>query len=128
MPSVLPVTLGSIVDFPNKDTVFHHLASLSKGNVFNFGRYAPGKTAKVQFDKPGRVDIFCKVHKQMYSVVLVLKHPYFTLSSKKGSYEINDVPEGRYKIKAWASPTRFKEMNVVVSSSDPVKVDFEIGD
>lgn len=127
IPAVLPVIRGSTVDFPNKDTVFHHLASLSKVNAFNFGRYAPGKTVKVRFKKAGRVDIFCNVHQQMHSIVLVLKHPYYTLTSKKGIYEINDVPEGKYRIKAWASPARFKEMNVVVSSSNPVRVDFEIG-
>ena len=126
IPQILPVFRGTTVDMPNKDIVFHSAFSLSPGNQFDLGTYKPGKTPNVQFASPGKVDIFCNMHEQMHAVVLVLEHPYFALTSKKGTYEIKGVPEGTYKIKAWVSPERFKEQTVTVGPSDSAISDFDV--
>ena len=126
IPSVLPVVQGTVVDFPNKDTVFHSAFSLSEGNQFDLGTYGPGKNPNVQFDVPGKVDIFCNQHDQMHAVVLVLDHPYFTLTSKKGTYAIRDVPKGTYRVKAWVRPGISKEKTVTIGEMDKVILDFKL--
>src|SRR4029079_6611756 len=49
-PHVLAVTVGSVVDFPNSDSIFHNVFSLSKPKRFDLGRYARGKSKAVVFD------------------------------------------------------------------------------
>ena len=126
IPRVLPVVKGTTVFLPNKDTVIHSAFSLSSGNAFNLGSYSPGKNPEVKFESPGKVDIFCNMHEQMHALVLVLEHPYFTLTAKKGKYTLSDVPDGTYRIKAWVGPRWSEEKMVTVSGSDVVEVDFEI--
>jgi len=127
IPEVLPVFKGTTVDFPNKDTVFHNAFSMSPGNMFDLGTYGPGKNPKVTFETPGKVDIFCNMHHQMHAVALVFEHPFFTLTSKKGEYEIKGVPAGSYTIKAWAGSSIVEEKTVTNGASDTVMVDFNIG-
>ena len=56
-PHVLAVTSGTWVDFPNGDSTYHNVFSLSKTKEFNLGRYAVGRSKSVRFDQPGIVDI-----------------------------------------------------------------------
>lgn len=126
IPQVLPVVKGTTVDFPNKDTVFHNAFSLTPGNAFDFGTYGPGKNPGSVFNAPVHTDIFCNMHEQMQGLVLVLEHPYFDLTSKEGTYQIKDVPEGTYTIKAWIDPNLSEEKTVTVGPSDTVKIDFEV--
>ena len=45
---------------------------------------------------------------------------------KKGEFEINNIPAGSYRIKAWATPDYTEEKVLVVEGSNTVIVDFEI--
>lgn len=128
IPQVLPVVKGTKVDFPNKDTVFHNAFSLTTGNTFDFGTYGPGGNPHTQFNAPGKTDIICNMHEQMHGLVLVLEHPYFSLTSKKGTFEINEVPAGTYTIKAWITPTKWEEKTVQVDARGSVRVDFDVAD
>ena len=44
-PHVLAVTVGSTIDFPNADPIFHNAFSNFNGQVFDIGLYPPGKEA-----------------------------------------------------------------------------------
>ena len=125
IPEVLPVYKGTTVDFPNRDTVYHNAFSISEVNPFLLEKYGPGENPKVKFNKIGKVDIFCNFHSQMHGVILVLDHPYFSLTTKKGEFEIKNVPEGTYRIKAWANST-FSEENIVTVGQSKAVVDFNI--
>ena len=42
VPRVLAITVGTTVDFPNNDTTFHNVFSLSRVRTFDLGRYPAG--------------------------------------------------------------------------------------
>ena len=44
LPHVLAVDAGTLVDFPNNDSTYHNVFSLSKTKKFDLGRYARGKS------------------------------------------------------------------------------------
>jgi plastocyanin len=100
-PHVLAVVAGTWVDFPNADTTYHNVFSLSKGNEFNLGRYASGKSKAVRFDRPGIVRVFCDIHSHMSAFVLVFAHRYFAVTDDEGRYRIDGVPPGTYTLVAW---------------------------
>ena len=43
MPHVLAIVAGTTVDFPNNDTTYHNVFSLSSTRSFDLGRYAVGR-------------------------------------------------------------------------------------
>ena len=53
VPYVLPVSVGTTVDFPNNDPIFHNVFSLSKTRRFDLGRYAAGRSKSVRLRSPG---------------------------------------------------------------------------
>ncbi|MDB6054208.1 MAG: hypothetical protein JWN25_1731, partial [Verrucomicrobiales bacterium] len=94
-PHVLPVLVGTTVQWPNKDEIFHNVFSFSEPKEFDLGLYKNAETPKsVIFDKPGKVDVFCSIHKEMHCIVLVLPTPYFASTNSKKRYVIQNVPAG----------------------------------
>ena len=73
-PRVVAVTVGSEVEFPNDDPIYHNVFSLSRARNFNLGRYPRGDTRRVRFDKPGVVKVFCEIHSHMSATVMVFDH------------------------------------------------------
>jgi plastocyanin len=126
-PHVLPVLAGTIVEWPNKDDIFHNVFSMSESNPFDLGLYKDPEIKKVQFTNLGRVDVFCSIHSQMNCVILVLQNPYFATPGKSGRFRIENVPAGTYKLKAWHHrlPPEIKE--VVVPESGEVQTQFTLG-
>ena len=76
VPHLLAVPAGTVVDFPNNDSTYHNVFSLSKAKRFDLGRYARGRSKAVRFDTPGIVRVFCDIHSHMSAFVLVFGHPY----------------------------------------------------
>ncbi len=95
-PHLLIVTVGSTVDFPNLDPVFHNAFSNYNGQLFDVGLYPPGSTRSVLFSRPGIVRVFCNIHSSMSAVIVVLDTPLFAITKADGRFEIARVPEGDY--------------------------------
>jgi plastocyanin len=127
-PHVLPVMVGTTVEWPNNDRIYHNVFSMSDAKQFDLGLYKGNPPDKrVTFDKPGRVDVFCSIHTSMNCIVLVLENPYFATTDKNGNYKIPDVPPGRYKLKAWHERLPADEREITVPTNGEVKVDFVLG-
>lgn len=126
VPHVLAVTAGTVVDFPNNDKTFHNVFSLSRVRTFDLGRFAPGRTGAVRFDRPGIVPIFCDIHSHMSAYVLVFGHPYFAVSDEAGRYTIDDVPAGTYSLAVWSELGTAPARRVTVAESAVVEADFRV--
>lgn len=113
-PRAVAVTVGSKVDFPNEDDLFHNVFSYAKGSRIELGSYPKGESKSFTFEKKGLVDVRCDVHKHMRAFVHVFDHPYFAVAAADGSYSIPKVPPGKYTLVAW------KEF------FDPVRRDIEV--
>lgn len=101
VPRVLPVVVGTTVDFPNNDKSFHNVFSTSDAKKFDLGLYPPGKSRSVTFDKVGVVKIMCNVHPDMEAFIVVKGHPYFSAADRRGSYQISSLPLGKYRLQVW---------------------------
>ena len=97
-PHVLAIPVGSIVDFPNADPIFHNAFSSYSGQVFDIGLYPPGSTRSVRFTRAGVVRVFCNIHSSMSAMIAVLATPYFAITRRDGSFEIPDVAAGEYDL------------------------------
>jgi hypothetical protein len=101
VPHVLAVTVGTTVDFPNSDRIYHNVFSLSKAKSFDLGRYPRGQSRSVRFDRPGMVRVFCEIHSHMSAFVLIFAHRFFDTTDEAGHYRIEGVPPGTYTLAVW---------------------------
>ena len=130
VPHVLPVMVGTIVEWPNEDDIFHNVFSKSDANPFDLDLYKKGDPPKRSppFTKPGEVDVFCSIHSRMSCIILVLENPYFALTDARGRYTITNVPPGHYTLVAWQErmPKDSKEITVP-ESGELSGIDFTLG-
>lgn len=126
IPPVLPVLVGTTVDFPNEDTIYHNVFSYTKPKRLELGRYPPGSSRNVTFDKPGVVRLFCEIHESMTAYILVLETPFFTVPDREGGFVLRDLPPGRHRITVWHPALPRQEKEVFVPESGVVEVNFEL--
>ncbi|MGA7409926.1 MAG: hypothetical protein WBW33_05535 [Bryobacteraceae bacterium] len=97
-PHVLAVDVGTTVEFPNLDPIFHNAFSSFDGQIFDLSLYPPGTSRSIHFTHTGVVRIFCNIHPSMSALIVVLNSPYFAITGKDGHFTISDVPGGQYRL------------------------------
>src|SRR5687767_5604224 len=100
-PRVLAVHVGSTVEFPNNDRVFHNVFSFRDGKRFDLGLYPVGSSRRVTFDKPGLSRIYCNIHPNMAAYVMAVDSRYFAVSDRSATFRTAAVPTWRYRYYAW---------------------------
>ncbi len=123
-PQVLPVMVGTKVEFPNRDNLFHNVFSYSQAKEFDLGRYPKDDSRSVTFDRPGVVRVYCDIHSHMSATILVLKHPYFTSPDDSGVYVLSRVPPGKYRVVLWYDRDSVERKNVEVRGGEDLQLDF----
>jgi len=115
IPNVLPVLVGTPVNFPNNDNTWHNVFSPSEAKKFDLGLYPPGEKRSVTFNKVGVVKILCNVHPNMEAHIVVKEHPYFRVSDTQGNYRIPALPLGKYTLEVWHPElgTKVEHFNMV---------------
>jgi plastocyanin len=124
IPHVLPIIVGTIVQFPNEDPFFHNVFSLSGAKSFDLGRYPKSQTRSVRFDRPGIVKIFCHIHSHMNAVIMVFGHPYFCVPEAKGNFTIDDIPAGRHTLVVWHE--RLKSYRQVINITPGTRLTLDV--
>jgi plastocyanin len=103
IPALLPIRVGTKVEFPNLDETYHNIFSYSPAKRFDLGRYPPKENPppSVVFDKPGLITLRCDIHEHMRGLILVLETPYFAITDPQGHFRLTNLPDGHHLLKAW---------------------------
>ena len=126
LPALLPIRVGTRVEFPNLDDTYHNIFSYSPAKRFDLGRYRAEERpipAEV-FDKPGLVTLRCDIHDHMRGLILVLNSPYFVMTDTDGHFRLRGLPAGRYTLKAWIYSRTTREKPVEPKDGQTLHVDF----
>ena len=121
-PHVLAVRVGTTVEFPNRDRVFHNVFSFHDGKRFDLGMYPVGSTRNVTFAKPGLSRIFCNIHPNMAAFVMAVDSGYFATSNASGRFLIAAVPPGSYVYHAWHPGGATLTGSAIVDGGTPLEV------
>jgi len=126
VPALLPVQVGTRVEFPNLDDTYHSIFSYSPAKRFDLGRYRPEERPIPSeiFDTPGLVILRCDIHEHMRGLILILNTPYFVVTDPDGRFRLSGLPSGHYTLKAWIDSKITRERPVELKSGETMHVDF----
>lgn len=115
----------------NSDPVLHNIHTYeiigkAKKTVFNVSQPPELKTINktVKLKRGTSMKLECDAHDFMHGYVFVAKNPYYAVVKDDGSFSIDNVPPGKYKIIAWHGFLGEKKGKVTVAAGGKASVDF----
>lgn len=127
-PYVSGLQTGQKLLVRNSDPVLHnvHPTPAVAGNLEkNLAQLPKGKDLEFSFPKEEMFLRFkCDVHPWMFSYVTVLNHPYYSVSSKDGTFKIANLPPGKYTIEAAHRKAGKQTMEVTVEETGAKEANF----
>ncbi|MCF6210593.1 MAG: carboxypeptidase regulatory-like domain-containing protein [Gammaproteobacteria bacterium] len=122
---------GSQLTVKNSDPVLHNIHTYeiigrAKKTVFNISQPGDLKTfhKQVSLRRGTAMKVECDAHDFMHSFSFVTKNPYFAVVDENGGFSIDNVPPGRYKIRAWHGTLGEKKGTVTVEANGMARIDF----
>jgi plastocyanin len=129
VPYVSVIQAGTIVTFPNRDPILHHVYSFSPAAPRDFEiKLYTGKSPEYVFDKPGVVTLGCNIHDWMIGYILVVPTSHFAKVDARGVAQLRDLPAGAYDIHAWHPQQRAQPapQRVTLEAASAGSMDFAI--
>jgi plastocyanin len=124
-PHCTIVPAGSKVVFKNSDTVNHNVRVTSLKNDSSNDTVAPGAQKEYVFANVDKITIGCDFHPWMSSVLLVVDTPFAALTKADGSFALEGLKPGTYKVKVWHETLGRSEAELVVKddgTSAPLEI------
>jgi plastocyanin len=125
-PDLMVIPVGSTVQFPNSDPIFHSVFSLSRAQPFDLGFYPRGQNRTVKFSRSGIVQVYCHIHANMYAAIVVTSSPWYGKPSEDGSFAFTNVPAGRYRLVVWHKVAGVHQAQVDVPQSGKAEVTIRV--
>jgi hypothetical protein len=123
IPYVSGLQTGQKLAVKNSDPVLHNVHSTpapdSGNKEKNLAQLPGSKDLEFAFENPELMMRFkCDVHPWMFSYVNVLKHPFYAVTGKDGSFTIKNVPKGNYTVEAYHRKAGKVEQKVTVADAN----------
>jgi len=132
-PHVLGVQTNQKINITNSDQTQHNIHWIPKTNPeWNQSQPNGAPAIEKSFARSEVIiPVKCNQHPWMKAYIGVLKTPFYSVSATNGTYEIKNVPPGKYTVVAWreggGADGQTKTMEVTVTASGASKADFSFG-
>jgi hypothetical protein len=120
-PRVQAAVVRSAVNVIAHDDFRQHLRFLAAGEREPRATVLLGEEEQVipterPFTEPGLVVVRDADHPWPTAYLAVFDHPYFAVTAPNGTFRIDGVPPGRYRLKVWHERTKPAEQSVEVGA------------
>lgn len=115
---VTAIQTGTLIAFPNRDNIRHHVYSFSPAKPFELPLYSGMPSDPVLFDRPGIVKIGCNIHDWMIGYIYVTNAPYFSVTTAEGTASLQNLENGKYSASIWHPLMKQSEE----SSKQPIEI------
>jgi plastocyanin len=102
-PHVIALQTGQKLRIVNADKTSHNIHPMPSGNV-EWNKSQPSGVPPFEESFARQeigIPVKCNVHSWMRAYISVLRHPFFSVSNEKGSFQIKNLPPGNYTVTAW---------------------------
>ena len=101
-PHVIAIPVNSELKIHTSDPINHNIHTYSFENDPINIMFLPGQDAYSQeMEEAEIIKVECDLHNWMRAWIVVTPNAYSTVSDSDGSFEIPDVPPGKYELTAW---------------------------
>jgi hypothetical protein len=129
-PYIQVMSTNGTLNVSNDDRTLHTNRFINVGTGQTEG-IAPfnddGEVVPVdKFKEPAEIEVICEQHPWTHAWLAVLDLPYYAQTSATGTFTIDAIPPGRYRIRAWHPALGFADDSVTVTASQQANVTFRI--
>ena len=124
-PHVLAFQVNQELQVLNSDPTSHNIHPLPKINhEWNKSQPAGVPPVSEKFDKEEMIPVKCNVHPWMHAYFAVLKTSHYSVTGADGSFNLPDLPPGKYTITAWHEAYGAQTQEVTVTASETQAINF----
>jgi plastocyanin len=102
-PHILIIPQGAKVEFPNFDSILHHVYSFSKPRPFELKLYRDTPKSEIAFENEGVVELGCNIHDWMLGYIIVVNSSHYAVTNSQGLANIDVAPDllGSVTLNVW---------------------------
>lgn len=124
-PHVVALQKGQPLKVRNGDDTNHNIHFQPKVNQeHNFSQPKKDMEKDLELVTEAPFHVKCDVHPWMGAWVAVYEHPFFSVTGKEGTFELKNLPPGKYVIEAWHEKFGTQTATVEVKSGETKEQDF----
>jgi len=125
-----PVTIrnsdkGVLHNINTREMIGVEKGRVVKRGIFNFGQPDPGDIVQeLKTRRSSYIGINCEAHNFMFGFLMAPKNPYAVVVGDDGSFSIDNIPPGKYTLKAWHPRLGVIKSKIEVSAGGSVETNF----
>jgi hypothetical protein len=129
-PYVQAISTNGTLNVSNDDRTLHtnRFINVGTGQIVGVAPFNDdGEVVPVdKFKEPAEIEVVCEQHPWTHAWIAVLDHPYFAQTTAAGTFSIDGIPAGRYRVRAWHPALGFADDSVTVTAGQQTSVAFRI--
>jgi hypothetical protein len=129
-PYVQVISTSGTLNVSNDDRALHtnRFINVGTGQIVGVAPFNDdGEVVPVdKFREPAEIEVVCEQHPWTHAWIAVLDHPYFAQTTAAGTFSIDGIPAGKYRVRAWHPALGFADDSVTVTAGQQTSVAFRI--
>ncbi|MHC4956265.1 MAG: carboxypeptidase regulatory-like domain-containing protein [Planctomycetota bacterium] len=125
-PHVVLIPVKKKLKVLNADGILHNVHVHGRLNEESNAAMTSSKPIELSFWRKEFIRVGCDVHPWMKAWIVAIDNPYYVITGADGSFKLDGVPPGTYKLRVWHETLGKKEVEVTVKTGKESRVDFKL--